>query len=216
MNFEEIFASKLTDYIKAITSKIKKIENFDVAMKLINIKTLEFKDKYKYVLIFLDCLKKKYDIIKKDIDDLSKKLNDIKLKEETKLKLDKAVRMIVDLTFKNFLYETKNKKFDIFENLYKDLPNNVMKMIFIEIINKYIEEEEENDEREVEDDELEPKEDNKYEEIIEYIFVKIVNEIKDNDDINNIIKIIDSIKGDLKEENNQEKDKKNIKRQYFK
>ena len=213
MNFEEIFASKLTDYIKAITSKIKKIENFDAAMKLINIKTLEFKDKYKYVLIFLDCLKKKYDIIKKDIDDLSKKLNDIKLKEETKLKLDKAVRMIVDLTFKNFLYETKNKKFDIFENLYKDLPNNVMKMIFIEIINKYIEEEEENDEREVEDDELEPKEDNKYEEIIEYIFVKIVNEIKDNDDINNIIKIIDSIKGDLKEENNQEKDKKNIKRQ---
>ena len=43
----------IIDYIKSITSKIKKIKNFDVVMKLINIITLKLNYKDKYLLIFL-------------------------------------------------------------------------------------------------------------------------------------------------------------------
>ena len=40
LEFELIFIDKLNDYIKSITSKIKKIEHIGVIMKLINIKYL--------------------------------------------------------------------------------------------------------------------------------------------------------------------------------
>lgn len=58
-------------------------------------------------------------------------------------------------------------------------------MIYIEIINKCFSDEEDKDDQEREEDE---QEDNKYDEMIEYIFGKIVNEMKNDDDINNIIK----------------------------
>ena len=38
LEFELIFIDKLSDYIKSITSKIKKIEHIGIVMKLINIK----------------------------------------------------------------------------------------------------------------------------------------------------------------------------------
>ena len=213
MHFECIFQDKLTDYIKSITSKINKIENFYVIMKLINIQSLQLKDKDKYVSLHLDCLNKKYDIIKKDVGDLLKALNDKTVEEDIKLKFDKAVKIIVNLTFLNFKYE-KKRKFSFFDNINKDLPKNILRAIFIGIINKCFNKKE-NDEQEDEEYEEETKEDNQYDEIIEYIFDKIVNDVKDDDDINNILQIIDCIKGKLNGENinvNEEKDEKSEKR----
>ena len=213
MHFECIFQDKLTDYIKSITSKINKIEHFYVIMKLINIQSLQLKDKDKYVSLYLDCLNKKYDIIKKDVEDLLKALNDKTVEEDIKLKFDKTVKIIVNLTFLNFKYE-KNRKFSFFDNINKDLPKNILRAIFIGIINKCFNEKE-NDEQEDEEYEEETKEDNQYDEIIEYIFDKIVNDVKDDDDINNILQIIDCIKGKLNRENinvNEEKDEKSEKR----
>ena len=99
--------------------------------------------------------------------------------------MDKTVKIIVVLIFKNYLYDSKAKKFDFFDIISKDLPKNIIRMIYIEIINKCFSDEEDKDDQEREEDE---QEDNKYDEMIEYIFGKIVNEMKNDDDINNIIK----------------------------
>lgn len=77
------------------------------------------------------------------------------------------MKIIVDLSFINFTYEKKHKKFDFFEKIIKDLSKNIRILIFTEIINKCIGDEEEKDEEEAEEEEQKVKKDsNKYEEMI--------------------------------------------------
>lgn len=95
------------------------------------------------------------------------------LEKTAKLKLEKVVKIIVDLAFINFEFEKNHKQFDIFENIYKDFPKNVIFLVFIEAINKCISGEKEKNEQEVEEEGQEFKEDKKYEEMIEYIFGKM-------------------------------------------
>ena len=227
LEFELIFIDKLTDYIESITSKIKKIEHIGVVMKLINIKYLMLndKDKYKYVLIYLGYLKKKNGILKKDVKDLLNTLDEKnnELVVTQKLKLYKDVKIIVDLIFFNFTYEKKILKYKFFDNINKDLPKSLMRLIYQGIISKYIgykeeknEQEDEEEEEEEEEEEPEDKklqEEDKYKDLIDNIFEKIVKEIKDNDDINNIIKIIDILKSEPKGKNNKKNKKLKEKRE---
>ena len=93
-NFESVFKDNLHGYITKITSKIKTISNFDDVIKLVNIKNIK---KIEDKKIFLDSLKKRYDIIKKEIETLSGK------------DLEKARKVIVELAILNFTYEEKKK-----------------------------------------------------------------------------------------------------------
>ena len=214
LEFEFIFIEKLNDYIKTITSKIKKFEHIGVVMKLINVKYLMIndKDKYKYVLIYLYELKKIYNKLKRDVKDLLNTLeeNNNELKTKQKLKLDKDVKIIVDLIFFNFIYEKKNLKNEFFDNINKDLPKSLIRLIYQGIISKYIgykeeiekqQDEEEEEEEEEEENEIESQEEDKYKDLMDNVFGRIAKEVKDNDDINNIIKIIDILKSEPKGKN---------------
>ena len=65
-----------------ITSKIKKTSDFEIVIKLINIDNLlEIKNKEKIIFTYLDFLKKKYEIITKEIDENIKALNNKNLEE---------------------------------------------------------------------------------------------------------------------------------------
>ena len=222
LNFELIFEAKLVDYIKTITSKIKKISNFDIVINLINIENIKIIEN-KNILIYLEYLKKKYDIIKKEVEDDLQTLTSKKLEEAVKVvdseilkskKLDEDVKVIIDLALLNFAYEKEEKKFDFFKNIIIELPKNIIPLIFIEIINKCVTNEENKEDENADDednDEDDDQEDIKFskdidfEKMRKYIFGIIVNEVKDDNDINNIIKVIDCIKGEL----NKVKDKEN-------
>ena len=68
-----------------ITSKIKKACDFDIVIKLINLDNLFLiKNKEKISFTYLDFLKKKYEIITKEIDENIKVLNNKNLEEAIK------------------------------------------------------------------------------------------------------------------------------------
>ena len=219
MEFELIFNKKLTEYINAITSKIKKLEHVGILMKLINTKLLMLnqKDKVKYVLKYLDNLNEKYDSLNKDVKDLLNSLNEKnkELSKAKKLQLDKEVKIIVDLIYLNFIYQKENLKNKFFNNINQDLPKSLIRLVYQGIINKYIGYKEANDEQEDDEEfdeefeeekeekeqEGEEEEEKKYKRLIDDVIDKIVKEIKDNDDINNIIKIIDCLKSEPNEKN---------------
>ena len=68
-----------------ITSKIKKTSDFEIVIKLINIDNLlEIKNKEKIIFTYLDFLKKKYEIITKEIDENIKVLNNKNIEEAIK------------------------------------------------------------------------------------------------------------------------------------
>ena len=92
-NFESIFKDNIAEYIEKFIEKIKDIQNFDIIMKLINVKELENKT------IYLNSLKKKYDII------ISKEIG---LLDGEKLK--EAVHVAAKISITNYIYETKEKK----------------------------------------------------------------------------------------------------------
>ena len=220
MNFELIFKFKLTEYIKTIISKVKNISNLDAAIKLINIKNLnDFGDKN--LSTFLEFIAKKYDIIKKEIENYLETSTCKKLEEAVKVtdpkilknaKLDKAIEVIINLTFMNYKYEKEKGKFIFINNIIKSLPKNIIPLIYIGIINKCIKGEEikagevEDIDDDEEEEDLDYTKDIDLEKIRKYIFGITVAEIKDDNDINNmIIKIIECIKGTL----NQKKDNDN-------
>ena len=68
-----------------ITSKIKKTCDFDIVIKLISLDNLFLiKNKEKISFTYLDFLKKKYEIIIKEIDENKKVLNNKNLEEAIK------------------------------------------------------------------------------------------------------------------------------------
>jgi aspartyl/asparaginyl-tRNA synthetase len=94
MNFEIIFKENIVEYINKITSKIKTISDFELIIKLINIKNISEKN------IYLDSLNKKYDtIIKPKIESL------------TGDQLNEAIKVVAKIALintKNFHRNNKN------------------------------------------------------------------------------------------------------------
>jgi hypothetical protein len=94
MNFEIIFKENIVEYINKITSKIKTIFDFELIIKLINIKNISEKN------IYLDSLNKKYDtIIKPKIESL------------TGDQLNEAIKVVAKIALintKNFHRNNKN------------------------------------------------------------------------------------------------------------
>ena len=140
MNFEKIFKEKLVEYINKITSKIKTIADFELIIKLINIKNISEKN------IYLDSLNKKYNmIIKPNIESL------------TGDKLNEAYKVVAKIALINFMYEMEEKKkFNFIEKRIKRLDKTIIPKIFIEIIKICIEKEN-NENKEVEEEEEEEK-----------------------------------------------------------
>ena len=118
MDFERIFKDNINEYINKITSKIEKFSDFDIVIKLINIKNIENKN------IFLNSLSKIYDkIIKKGID-----------KEFQRYEIFAKLAIIY------YIYETnESKKISFIENKIKKLlDEDKVSKIFIEIMRIYI------------------------------------------------------------------------------
>ena len=206
-NFEIIFKEYLYEYIKKFIDKIKNISNLDTVMKLINVKNLSQK------MVFLSPLNKKYDnIISKELEFLS---NDEKLKE--------AYHIIANLAIKNYaaydnqnikISETKEKKFEKdkrfdfinkrVKEVDKKLSKKISPLIFIEIMNILFNKEDNNNQEESIDEDNDKKqnkgiddeyEDVEFNDIKEFIFLEFSNNLDNENDIDNIIKLIDCLKG---------------------
>ena len=163
MNFENIFRYNISEFLSNMTLKIKNIFDLGIVIKLINIKNIEDKN------LFFFYLKKRYNIIKKEIEKL------------TDSNLQKAITFLVELTIINYSYEKKEKKFDFIENIIKALPKEIKTNIFIQIIKICINNED-NAENDID-----------YKNMKNYIFAEFINKVEHNDDINNIIKLINCL-----------------------
>ena len=179
MNFEIIFKDKILEYINKIFEKIKDIPNIDTVIKLINIKNIEKKN------IYLESLNKSYDNI---INNKIGLLTDEKLKE--------AVHITAEIAVLNYIYETKEKKFNFIKNRIKKLDIKIIPLIFFEIINlcfnKKVEKEEVIDEgkNEIIND--------KYKDFSEMkilIFEEFSNKLDNENDIEKIINLLDCLEG---------------------
>ena len=150
MNFEKIFKEKIVEYINKITSKIKTIADFELIIKLINIKNISEKN------VYLDSLNKKYDmIIKPNIESL---VDD---------QLNEAIKVVAKIALINFMYENEEKKkFNFIEKRIKKLDKEklIIPKIFIEIIKLCIEKE---NNKKKENEEEEENENNEKKEIEE-------------------------------------------------
>ena len=182
MNFEYIFRDLIHDYISKITSKIKNISNFYVVIQLINIEEIEAKNKF----ILLDYLNKKYDDIV-----------NIEIKKLENIELNKAIKVIAHLAILNFSYSINWKKYDFIKNKIKKLPKKTIVLIYIELIRIYISKKEkikfldENEKNEID-----------IKELIENIFEEFIR-IENEDDINHILNLIDSLEIKIKKEINK-------------
>lgn len=171
--------------------------------------------------IYFSNFQKKNDIIRKEIEDILQKLTGNKLEQIKTIDLGKikcknlrdSIKIIVDLTLVNFIHQKEKEKFDFIESINTNLPKQIKSLIFIEIIKLCIPKEKKTDEEENKDENMEEEDCNidELERLRDFAFDKIVNDIKDNNDINNIIMIIDCISNKNKEnekENNDEDKKK--------
>ena len=244
-HFESVFKDNLHGYISKITSKIKTISNFEDVIKLINIKKIDDKK------IFFDSLKKRYDIIKKEIETL--KGEDLK----------KARKVIVDLAILNYIYEEKRQKLNFIKNIIKKLPKKIIPLIYIDILKIYIDKEKEKQkkkkeeeerknkkgeekkkeeveiegreekerkkekekkkkekkkkkEEEEEEEEKEKEKETDLTEMKKFIFEEFVNKVENEEDIDNILRLIDCLesqskpnKGDAIIEINEKKQEEN-------
>ena len=87
----------------------------------------------------------------------------------------------------NYTYEKQDKKLDfIKKKIIKKLPKNIKTDIFIEIIRQYI-----NNNEKINKDK--DNENIDYKGIIEFIFDEFANRLENNDDIDNVIKLIDCL-----------------------
>jgi len=93
MNFEKIFEGNIMEYINKLTSKIKDNVDFELIIKLINIKNINEKN------IYLDSLNKKYDMIIKP-----------KIESLTGDQLNQAIKVIANIALINFMFEKEKKK----------------------------------------------------------------------------------------------------------
>ena len=168
MNFEIIFEANIHEYISKIISKIKNISSFENVIKLINFKNIEVKN------IILIALNKNYDkIILKNILNLSGE------------KLQEALRVIAILAILNFAYEQKENKKDFINNKIKRLDVKIKPFILIEIIKICINKQ--NRDELYLDDEIE------FKDLKDFIFDQFAKKVENDNDIQNIIKLIECI-----------------------
>jgi len=194
MNFESIFKENINEYINKITSKIESIYDFDIVIKLINIKNIENKN------ILLNSLTKIYDkIIKKGID---KNFN--------------KYEIFAKLAIIYYIYETnEKKKISFIENKIKKLDEDKISKIFIEIMRIYINKKKISKiEDEIINDEEKKKEEEDLKKIKDYILTEFLNLNKESD-INNIIALIECLdekenkKDDKADEDNKDNEENN-------
>ena len=189
MNFELIFKNNIGDYIKKIIEKIKEISNFEPIIQLINFKNIEDKN------IILEPLKKRYD-----------NLISYHIGELTGEKLVEAVHIVARIAIMNYIYgpqDKKDKKLEFINRRIKKLDMTIIPLIFIEIINlifnkrnkdnKIEDEEEKNNEKTEEDEKYTNIED--FNDLKSFIYNEFSNKLDDQNDIENIIKLIDCIEG---------------------
>ena len=240
MNFEMIFKENISEYLDKIMSKIKTISNFDNIIRLINIQNIEVlgkTDKY------LKSLNKRYENIIKD------KINKLNGEE-----LNKSIKVVADLVIINYKCEKKEEKkkkvkekdkvkdkikgkdkekkyFDFLEKRIKKLDRKLIPLIYIEIMNICIKEEElknkeddenigekgDDNENKIDKKEKEDENDVDYIELEKYIFKQFINKLDNDQDIANIISLInclekkDSILKEEKENKNERLDEKEYK-----
>ena len=195
MNFESIFKENINEYINKITSKIEKISDFDIVIKIINIKNIENKN------ILLNSLTKIYDkITKSGID-----------KEFNKYEI------LAKLAIIYYLYETNEKKKMYFiENKIKKLDEDKISKIYIEIMRIYINKKKINKgEDEDINDEENKKEEEDLKKLKDFVLKEFLNLKKEND-IDNIIALIECLdekenKIDDKEEEENKENEENKK-----
>jgi len=194
MNFESIFKENINEYINKIISKIESIYDFDIVIKLINIKNIENKN------ILLNSLTKIYDkIIKKGID---KNFN--------------KYEIFAKLAIIYYIYETnEKKKISFIENKIKKLDEDKISKIFIEIMRIYINKKKISKiEDEIINDEEKKKEEEDLKKIKDYILTEFLNLNKESD-INNIIALIECLdekenkKDDKADEDNKDNEENN-------
>ena len=223
-NFEIIFQEYKNEYIKKFVDKIKNIKNLDTVIKLININNLKEKS------IFLAPLNKSYDIISKESSSNGEEAyhiiaklaiinyvayNETKVKDsETKgKKNNKKKEGTSEATEKRF---EKDKRFYFINKRIKEMDKEIGRLVFIEIIKiiikSFIKDKDDNEEEKKEDQDNERPENDSMEDeykdidfkdLKEYIFLEFSNNLEDKSDIDNIMKLIDSLKiKDKKKEDN--------------
>ena len=190
MNFEIIFKNNITEYIKKLLEKIKDISNFEPIIKLINIKNIEDKN------IFLEQLKKRYDIL------ISNEIGTL-----TNEKLKEAVHVVAKLAIIHYIYgpqDRKEKKLEFIKRrIKKRLDQKIIPLIFIEIINLIFnkgnkDNKSEDGEENNNDEKIEEEEEYKgidFNDLKSFIFDEFSKKLDDNNDIENIIKLIDCLEG---------------------
>ena len=184
MNFEIIFWKKISDYINKITSKIQKISDFDIAIKLININNIFDKN------ILLKSLSERYDKIIENRKDL---LTD-----------KKSLQNIAKLADINIVYEKdKKKKFNFINDKIRKLDEKIIPKILIEIIRIYINKQNKNN-----------KEKQNFEKIKDMIFefVNKLDKKDDIDNIMSFIDCLEKVKNedDIQNDEEEEKEDKNV------
>ena len=115
MNFEIIFKDKIEDYLLKLSDKIKKIQDFDSILKLVNEKNLEEKQKINY----LNLLKRIYNSL----------IQEKKLYENEGL--EKNIKVLSNLT--NFLY-INEKNLEFLKQNIGALETKIKNKIYIELI----------------------------------------------------------------------------------
>ena len=159
-NFEIMFENNINDYINILTGKIKDIQTFDNVTKLVNINRLKKEIQKNYIEI----LKEKYKLIVMDI-----KL--IKEKDE----LYEVSKIIARFVSKVFLFEKNNNFLD---DKIEKLDNEIKNLIYIELINKYNNEE--------------------YKEQNEHIYDIYLNKIEAEEGRYNVLKFMEKLSGEDK------------------
>ena len=176
INFEKIFNKKIKEYINKLISKVKTINDFGIMLNLINVERISEKN------IYLEALNGGYEnIIKPQIELLKDK------------KLTDANKIVAKIALINYNYEIKEKKFNFIKDKIKKLNEDIMPLIFIEIIKLYIEKDEKVKEEFEEEGEIIEDDKSNNGEIIEYICNEFINKLNDIKDINNIINLLDCL-----------------------
>ena len=229
MKFENIFREKIDEYMAKIISKIKNIYTLDIIIRLINIKRIENKGK------ILDSLNKEYSIIiKKDIELINEK------------NLPKVINIIAYFIIFYYIYKIKilkdeKRKKKFIEEKFRELPKHILNEIYIEIIKIYYDKEDEKDENDKQSEEESNNSDNDdnqqidkkecnseegendinykdFKDLIDYIFNEYTKKLDDKNDIDNIIKLINCLEGNIKKnkngdanyEDNKKKERKKV------
>ena len=178
INFESLFKDNIIQYIYKLLGKIKDISNFEPIIKLFNIKYIQDKNK----IFFLEELEQRYNnLIRYKIGIL------------TNEKLKEAVHIVARIAVINYIYGTQ---LDFINKRIKNsLNKKIISLIYIEIINLILIKGNDEEEEYAHID---------FNDLKTFIFDEFSNTMKDNNDIENRIKLIDILEGKNETETNKD------------